>query len=157
MCQCLVPKNVTRAASKATGEAGFSLIELLLVVVIIGIVASIAVPNYIRGRSAAEKAGAVSLLRTISSAQTTFYTARGRYARLDELASTGTYFGTVESPRILKGMYRFEMTPLVPTDDEIKNEYTISAIRDLGDIAQYDLTQSGRIVQVTPVGSPNDF
>lgn len=157
MCQCLVPKNVTKAASKATGQAGFSLIEVLLVVVIIGIVAAIAVPNYIKGRTAAEKAGAVSLLRSISSGETTFYTARGRYARLDELASVGTSFGTVVPPRIVKGMFRFEMTPLVPTDDEIRNVYTISAIRDIGVNSRFDVTQSGRIVQVTPAGSPDDF
>src|SRR5688572_3238969 len=137
MCQCLVPKNVTEADLKATGQTGFSLIELLLVVVIIGVVAALAVPNYIKGRIAAEKAGAVSLLRSISSGQATFYTARGRYARLDELASVGTSFGTVVPPRIIKGMFRFEMTPLVPTDDQIRNEYTISAIRNVGDSAQY--------------------
>lgn len=152
MCQRLVPKNVTR---KAGGQAGFSLIELLLVVVVIGVVAAIAVPNYIRGRTAAEKAGAVSLLRTIASAETTFYTARGRYARLDELSSTGTSLGIVQPPRIIKGMYRFEMAPLVPTDDQIKNEYTISAIRDVGEIAQFDVTESGRIVRVLPSGNPD--
>jgi type IV pilus assembly protein PilA len=49
-------------------QAGFSLIELLIVVAIILIIAAIAIPNLLRARMAANQASGVSTVRTINSA-----------------------------------------------------------------------------------------
>lgn len=69
-------------------EAGFSLIELLIVVAIILIIAAIAIPSFLSARMSANEASAVQSLRTIQSAETlyaTTYTAVGFSATLANL------------------------------------------------------------------------
>ena len=54
-------------------ESGFSLIELLIVVAIILIIAAIAIPSLMRARISANEASAASGIRTITTAQITYY------------------------------------------------------------------------------------
>ena len=134
---------------KTKPQAGFSLIELLLVCVIIGIVAAIAIPNFQRATHAAENGSAYSLMRTIASTEATYYSVRNRYARLDELASTGTNLGaTLIGPRLQKGKFFYETMPLTPTDDELKTDFKVAGVRTIGMNLRYEVTQTGVIVDV---------
>ncbi len=64
---------------------GFSLIELLIVVGIILILASLAIPNFMRARRSANEASAVGSLKAIASGQLVYRHTQGVYTDLNQL------------------------------------------------------------------------
>jgi type IV pilus assembly protein PilA len=67
--------NVPKACKHS--NAGFSLIELLVVVSVILIIASIAIPNYMKSKMRANEASAVQNLRNIATAELVYSTTYG--------------------------------------------------------------------------------
>ena len=70
---------------------GFSLLELLIVVAIILIIATIAIPSLLRSRQAANESSAVANLRTINTAEVTYLSSAsgGNFGAVTNLIAAG--------------------------------------------------------------------
>ena len=75
---------------KKSNNKGFSLLELLIVVAIILIIATIAIPSLLRSRQAAQESSAVSNIRTVNTAEVTYLSSNGgNYGSIPELITAG--------------------------------------------------------------------
>src|SRR6266403_5604412 len=71
-------------------DRGFSLLELLIVVAIILIIATIAIPSLLRSRQSAQESSAVAHIRTINTAEVTYLSSnQGSYGTIAALITQG--------------------------------------------------------------------
>jgi prepilin-type N-terminal cleavage/methylation domain-containing protein len=69
---------------------GFSLLELLIVVAIILIIATIAIPSLLRSRQAANETHAVANLKTVNTAEVQYLSnSQGKYGSIPDLITAG--------------------------------------------------------------------
>ena len=92
-------------------EKGFSLLELLIVVAIILIIATIAIPSLMRSRQVAHETSAVANLKTLNTAQISYTTVSGgTYGNMSDLIGAALidsrFSGTISGYR-----YYFDLAP----------------------------------------------
>lgn len=136
------------------GQKGFSIIEMVVVCVIIGIIASIAIPLVRRAVMFAENGSTNATMKIMLQAQAVHLTQKGRYARLDEVNTiqNGT-LGKVTGNKLYRGKFEYEMVPENPTDEELKIGFRIKASRYMGDTSipyVVEITQAGYVSEIFP-------
>jgi type IV pilus assembly protein PilA len=122
-----VEKNLMNFRRRLRGTRGFSLIELLIVIAIILIIATIALPKLNRARMYGQETAAIGAIRTIHTAQAQYFSQYGRFAaNLTELGpptngNPGPSAADLISGDLASGDksgYKFTLTP-TPTGYQI--------------------------------------
>lgn len=100
---CLVLRDPAAPCRRREALAGFTLVEMLCALVVIGVLAAIALPSYQHHITAARRAEARAALAQVQLAQERWRAEQARYATLGELAlpaltGEGHYELTVHVP-----------------------------------------------------------
>ncbi|MBD3267978.1 prepilin-type N-terminal cleavage/methylation domain-containing protein [bacterium] len=120
--------------------SGFTLIELLIVVAIIGILAAIAVPNFLNAQTRAKIAGAEADMRNIGSAIEMY---RLDYNKPPRTMTEGCYTGTCEGSQFSRVARLSKLTTPVPFMSSIPEDKFNRIALETGQLNTYPYWEPG--------------
>lgn len=124
-------------------ERGFTLIELMIVVVIIGILAALAIPRFMTATTRSKQSEAKQLLKQIYTMQRAYRQENGVYTDMGTQAAGGS-FANIGVEIMTNAKYTYVMTAADPTLD-----FLCTATANLDDDAAIDtwtIDQTGTLL-----------
>jgi prepilin-type N-terminal cleavage/methylation domain-containing protein len=107
---------------RSSRKAGFTLVEIMIVVAIIGLLAAIAIPNFVRARTTAQQNACINNLRQIDGA-------KQQWALENKVAATATPGSTDIQPYLGRG--NNGTLPTCPADSSVTfaTSYSINNVQ----------------------------
>jgi prepilin-type N-terminal cleavage/methylation domain-containing protein len=100
---------INKFLTRERNEAGFTLIELMVVVAIVAILASVSIPAYFNHLSRSRQSDAISELMQIRAAQEMYFAENGEFADKIGLLQYYTSAGTAPGAYYSNSYYRYDI------------------------------------------------
>jgi prepilin-type N-terminal cleavage/methylation domain-containing protein len=114
--------GLTRGASRARTQGGFTLVEILVVMAIVALLAALAIPALFRQSDKARDASAKAAVRTAQTAIEAYATDHGGSYQ----SATVTAADLAEIESTLNGADLLDPSPAAGPDDDADNSYVVT-------------------------------